>query len=143
MSRIFKSYGFMTGKVEQLFELEFAEKLKPFNINAKQYGVLIKIDEKPHLSQKEVAAELKIDRTTMVSFIDHLEALKYLTRTKNPKDRRSYSLTITVQGKQILESCWGLMEQSERKILSSLSNEEADMLGGILMKILETRRINE
>ncbi|MFF5994892.1 MarR family transcriptional regulator [Lysinibacillus sp. KU-BSD001] len=139
MSRIFKSYGFITGKVEQLFEMEFSQKLTPYDINVKQYGVLIKIDEKPNSSQKEIADELKIDRTTMVSFIDHLEALKYLTRTKNPQDRRSYCLTITDKGKQILEDCWSTLEQSEKKILSPLSDQEARLLKDLLIKIFKNQ----
>lgn len=86
MSRVLESYGFLTRKVKQLLELNLIEKLKPYDINARQYGVLIKINEKPNLSQKEIAAELKIDRTTMVDFIDHLESLQYVIRIKNQKD---------------------------------------------------------
>lgn len=139
MSRIFKSYGFITGKVEQLFEMAFSKELAPYDINVKQYGVLIKIDENPNSSQKEIAEELKIDRTTMVSFVDHLEVLKYLTRTKNAQDRRSYCLTITEKGKQILEDCWGALEQSERKIISSLSDQEARLLKDLLIKIFKNQ----
>lgn len=139
MSRIFKSYGFITGKVEQLFEMAFSKELAPYDINVKQYGVLIKIDENPNSSQKEIAEELKIDRTTMVSFVDHLEVLKYLTRTKNAQDRRSYCLTITEKGKQILEDCWGALEQSERKIISSLSDQEARLFKDLLIKIFKNQ----
>lgn len=139
MSRLFESYGFITGKVAQLFELDFAEKLKPYGINVKQYGVLIKIDETPNLSQKEIADELKIDRTTMVSFVDHLEALKYLTRTKNAQDRRSYCLTITEQGKQVVENCWDSLKESQIKIISSLSDEEAKLFNQLLMKIVKNQ----
>lgn len=139
MSRIFKSYGFITGKVEQLFEMAFSKELAPYDINVKQYGVLIKIDENPNSSQKEIAEELKIDRTTMVSFVDHLEALKYLTRIKNPEDRRSYCLTITEKGKQILEDCWDALEQSEGKIISPLSDQEALFLKELLIKIFKNQ----
>lgn len=139
MSRILKSYGFITGKVSQLFELNFVEKLTPYDINAKQYGVLIKIDEKPNSSQKEIAEELRIDRTTMVSFIDHLEGLKYLTRTKNPQDRRSHLLMITEKGRKVLESCRDLLEQSEREIISPLNSQEVHLLNDFLLKILKNQ----
>ncbi|WP_242220990.1 MarR family winged helix-turn-helix transcriptional regulator [Bacillus cereus group sp. BfR-BA-01380] len=137
MSRILESYGFLTGKVEQLLELDLIEKLKPYDINARQYGVLIKINEKPNLSQKEIAAELKIDRTTMVDFIDHLESLQYVTRIKNQKDRRSYCIQITNKGQEVLENCWGLLTQSEMDILSSLTKEEQLFLKTCLLKILK------
>ncbi|MGE6347813.1 MarR family winged helix-turn-helix transcriptional regulator [Bacillus mycoides] len=139
MYKILDSFGFLTGKVEQLLELDFAEKLTPYNINAKQYGVLMKIDEKPNLSQKEIAEELQIDRTTMVDFIDHLETLHYLIRTKNPQDRRSYCIQITDKGKEVLESCWELLCQSEMDILSPLDKEEQLFFKTCLLKILKHR----
>lgn len=137
LSRILESYGFLTGKVEQLLELDLIKKLKPYDINARQYGVLIKINEKPNLSQKEIADELRIDRTTMVDFIDHLESLQYLIRIKNPKDRRSYCIQITDKGQDVLENCWGLLTQSEMKILSPLTKEEQHFLKTCLLKILK------
>ncbi|HDX9580458.1 TPA: MarR family transcriptional regulator [Bacillus pseudomycoides] len=137
MSRILDSYGFLTGKVEQLLELDLIERLKSYDINARQYGVLIKTNEKPNLSQKEIADELKIDRTTMVDFIDHLESLQYVNRIKNPKDRRSYCIQITNKGQEVLENCWGLLTQSEMKILSSLTKEEQLFFKTCLLKILK------
>ncbi|MFD3449333.1 MarR family winged helix-turn-helix transcriptional regulator [Microbacteriaceae bacterium 4G12] len=139
MYRILDSYGFLTGKVEQLLELDFAKKLTPYDIHAKQYGVLIKIDEKPNLSQKEIADELQIDRTTMVDFIDHLESLNYLMRTKNPQDRRSYCITITPRGKEVLEACWKLLIQSEMEILSALDQEEQLFFKACLLKIFKNK----
>ncbi|MCM3737050.1 MarR family transcriptional regulator [Bacillus cytotoxicus] len=137
MSRILDSYGFLTGKVEQLLELDLIERLKSYDINARQYGVLIKINEKPNLYQKEIADELKIDRTTMVDFIDHLESLQYVNRIKNPKDRRSYCIQITNKGQAVLENCWDLLTQSEMKILSSLTKEEQLFFKTCLLKILK------
>lgn len=137
MSIILESYGFLTGKVEQLLELDLIEKLKPYDINARQYGVLIKINEKPNLSQKEIADELKIDRTTMVDFIDHLELLQYVIRIKNPTDRRSYCIQITNKGQEVLENCWELLTQSEMRILSPLTEEEQFFLKTCLLKILK------
>ncbi|SFD04534.1 DNA-binding transcriptional regulator, MarR family [Bacillus sp. 491mf] len=141
MSRILESYGFLTGKVEQLLELDLIEKLAPYDINARQYGVLIKINEKPNLSQKEIANELKIDRTTMVDFIDHFESLQYVIRIKNPKDRRSYCIQITNKGQEVLENCWGMLTQSEMKILSPLTEEEQFFLKTCLLKILKNTEV--
>lgn len=139
MSIILQSYGFLTGKVSQLLELDFIEKLKPYHINAKQYGILIQVNEKPNLSQKEIATNLKIDRTTMVDFIDHLESLHYLIRVKNPSDRRSYCIQITEKGQAVLEDCWGLLKQSEMNILSPLTEEEQLVLKTCLLKILKNK----
>nr|WP_257985634.1 MULTISPECIES: MarR family transcriptional regulator [Bacillus] len=106
-------------------------------MNARQYGVLIKVNEMPNSSQKEIAEELKIDRTTMVDHVDHLESLKYIARVKNPEDRRSYCLSITEKGKQTLDKCWEILQQSEQNVLAALDNEEKALFKRYLKKILK------
>lgn len=65
-------------------EIKFAVGLVDFNINARQYGVLLFIEENPYSSQKDISENLQIDRTTMVSHIDHFEILGFVERAKNP-----------------------------------------------------------
>lgn len=77
-----QSYGFLLGKVLQRMENTFAEGLRPYEINARQYGVLLFIKGNPYSSQKDISENLQIDRTTMVSHIDHLETLGFVERTK-------------------------------------------------------------
>lgn len=64
MSKLFDSYGFLIGKIVQLLEKDFIDKLMSFKIDARQYGVLVKVYERPNMSQIQIAEELKIDRTT-------------------------------------------------------------------------------
>lgn len=141
LSDIFKSFGYLTGKVGQILEEDFIEQLKPYDINARQFGVLIRIKERPNTSQKEIAEDLKIDRTSMVDHVDHLESLHYINRDKNLKDRRSYCLTLTEKGEKTITDCWELMNQSERNVLSALEDEEKEAFKKYLIKIV--KRIGE
>ncbi|RST59403.1 MarR family transcriptional regulator [Siminovitchia terrae] len=130
-----QSYGFLLGKVLQKMEIKFVEGLSPFEINARQYGVLLFIEGNPHCSQKDISEKLQIDRTTMVSHIDHLEGLGYVERTKNPNDRRSYSLLLTAKGKDVLDSRWEFLTHTESEILAPLSEPEKQLLKEILIKV--------
>ena len=129
------SYGFLLGKVLQQMEDKFAEGLVDFNINARQYGVLLFIEGNPYSSQKDISENLQIDRTTMVSHIDHLETLEFVERTKNPNDRRSYSLMITTKGKEVLESRWEFLSNVESEVLTPLNQQEKQLLKEFLVKI--------
>ncbi len=135
MEKLNQSYGFLLGKVLQKMEIKFAEGLSPFEINARQYGVLLFIEGNPHCSQKDISEKLQIDRTTMVSHIDHLEGLGYVERTKNPNDRRSYSLLITAKGKDVLDSRWEFLTHTEAEVLAPLSEPEQQLLKEILIKV--------
>lgn len=135
MHNINQSYGFLLGKALQQMEDKFADTLIPFQINARQYGVLLFIKANPYCSQKVIAEKLQIDRTTMVSHVDLLEKLGYVERTKNPNDRRAHSLLITENGNNVLESCWTFLVDIESEVLSPLSENEKQLFGEMLIKI--------
>ncbi|MED4155169.1 MarR family transcriptional regulator [Priestia aryabhattai] len=135
MNKWNQSYGFLLGKALQQMEQEFAEGLAPFNINSRQYGVLLFIEENPYSSQKDISDNLQIDRTTMVSHIDHLETLGFVERTKNPNDRRSYSLLITEKGKEVLNSRWKFLTDVESEVLAPLNQQERQLLKDFLIRI--------
>lgn len=133
-----QSYGFLLGKVLQQMEGKFAEGLAPYKINARQYGVLLYISGNPYSSQKDISENLQIDRTTMVSHIDHLETLGFVERTRNPNDRRSYSLLITSKGTQVLDSRWEFLIETELEVLTPLNSQEKQLLKEFLVKIWRT-----
>lgn len=135
MNKWNQSYGFLFGKVLQQMESQFAEGLGPFDINARQYGVLLFIQENPYSSQKDIAENLQIDRTTMVSHMDQLEALGFVERTKNPNDRRSYSLMITEKGNDVVESRWKFLIDTESEVLAPLDQQERQLLKDFLVKV--------
>ncbi|RKL66538.1 transcriptional regulator [Salipaludibacillus neizhouensis] len=135
MNQLNQSYGFLFGKVLQQMENKFAETLIPFNIDARQYGVLLFIKENRYSSQKDISQKLYIDRTTMVSHVDHLETLGFVERTRNPNDRRAYSLIVTEKGTRVLESCWEFLTKTESEVLSPLNHKDKQFLKEILIKI--------
>lgn len=116
-------------------ESMFDDSLIPFNIDARQYGILLFIKENPYSSQKIIGEKLQIDRTTMVSHVDRLETLGFVERTKNPNDRRAYSLMITKKGNKVLESCWGFLTNTESEVLSILNEQEKQLFKEILIKV--------
>lgn len=130
-----QSYGFLLGKVLQQLENKFVEGLSPFNINARQYGVLLFIQENPYSSQKDISDNLQIDRTTMVGHIDHLESIGFVKRTKNPNDRRSYSLLITEKGNDVLDSRWEFLNNIELEVLAPLNPNEKQVFKDLLIKV--------
>lgn len=133
-----QSYGFLLGKVIQQMETKFAEGLAPYGINSRQYGVLLFIEGNPYSSQKDISENLQIDRTTMVSHIDHLETSGFVERTRNPNDRRSYSLLLTSKGNDVLESRWEFLINTELEVLAPLNHQERKLLKDLLVRIWST-----
>lgn len=137
------SFGFLLAKAAEAIEDCFKVSLEPFQISPRQYGLMLAIYENPHATQKDLGETLKIDRTTMVSQIDYLEQLQYVKREKNLQDRRSYTLVLSEDGKNLLERCWNMLIESEQKILSALDPEEKERLRQMLVTVYSSPKINE
>ena len=60
-----KSLGFQLSKIAQEMDWRFSELLKEYQINSRDYGILLVISNKEELTQINVGDLLKIDRTTI------------------------------------------------------------------------------
>lgn len=128
------SYGFLLGKVLQQTD-RFAEGLIAFDLNSRQYGILLFTRENPYSAQKDISVNLQIDWTTMVSHIDHLETPGFVERTKNANDRRFHSLMITEQGTEVLNSRWEFLNEVKSEVLNPLNQKEKELFKDFLVKI--------
>lgn len=113
----------------------FANSLKPLDIQPKHYGILFLLDEQGPLSQVEIGQQMGIDRAPMVQFIDSLEQLGLLERLPNPSDRRSYAITLTPKGQELLKQATELARTIETEFLSPLSIEERKQLHSLLARL--------
>lgn len=132
------SYGFLISKIAQKMEHSFNLFLQKYEITAREYGILTTLQEKSGLSQKDLGEKLRIDRTTVVSLIDHLEKLSLVQRVKDPKDRRYYNLVLTERALEIFRNGKEEVEEIENKLLHSLNDEEKAVFKTLLTKVFTT-----
>lgn len=137
MKTIFDSYGFLFGKVLETMVNTFEDRSREYTLTSKHYGVMLVIHSNPNVSQKEIGEILRIDRTTMVALIDYLENIGFAKRIKNPSDRRTYYLSLTDKGNNVLNECWDILEECEITALKPLSEKERARLKEWLLKIYQ------
>ncbi|GAA2082149.1 MarR family winged helix-turn-helix transcriptional regulator [Actinomadura alba] len=87
-------------------------------------------------SQQTLSEELRIDRSVMVSVCDDLERAGLARRERNPRDRRSYAVTITDSGRQRLAEAEESIPAFLDDTFQSLSLQERDQLTALLGKLL-------
>jgi DNA-binding MarR family transcriptional regulator len=87
-------------------------------------------------SQRDLAERLGINRTIMVRLIDRLEDAGYVTRTRNPGNRRSHVLSLTDAGRKALDEMRHAVSERDERITAALSRRERkrldQLLGGLL-----------
>lgn len=88
-------------------------------------------------SQQVLSEELRIDRSVMVTICDDLEQAGFISRERNPADRRSYAVTITAAGQRRLKQAEASVPGFLADTFSTLSASERRQLTTLLVKLLD------
>ncbi|MGV9305384.1 MULTISPECIES: MarR family winged helix-turn-helix transcriptional regulator [unclassified Nonomuraea] len=101
-----------------------------------QHLVLKMLDDVGPCSQQALSEELRIDRSVMVTICDDLERAECVRRERNPRDRRSYAVTITDAGRHRLAAAEGAVPAFLHDTFQVLTPDERSQLAALLGKLL-------
>ncbi len=91
------------------------------NLDIERYfSVLYFVNRHNGCSQQFICNHLSIDKTAMVKVINYLVKAGYISRTRNPEDRREYFISLTKKG-----------EKRSEEISSAFSSIDAEMFAGM------------
>lgn len=118
--------------------------LEPLGLTVRHFGVLTFLCgyelETPRqggsLSQQAIGERLRVDRTTMVALIDHLEQKRYVKRVRNPDDRRAYVITLTSAGRRAQARAEKAVDAHAHEFFGRLSEAERDELRQLLARLV-------
>lgn len=110
--------------------------LEPVGISPREWAALNCLDEQYGRSQKEVAELLGVDRTTMVALVDQLQVKGWVQRDPQPDDRRKNTVSLTSQGRDVLQTGADLMGVCEQRFLGVLSKSDAEQLKTALLAVI-------
>ena len=82
-------------------------------------------DEGP-LSQQCLGLRMRVDRTTIVSVVDDLEAAGFVHRKRNPDDRRAYALSRNTRGRGVARGQARGADGAHAELLAPLAPDEQD-----------------
>jgi DNA-binding MarR family transcriptional regulator len=102
--------------------------LAPHGIDGRELAVLRTFAGGRPRSQQEGAADLHIDRTTMVGLVDALEAKDLVVRQPHPDDRRKNVVEPTDAGRATLRRADAAARAAEHRFLSPLDDAQVDQL---------------
>lgn len=131
------SIGFLLNKAGQLLTARFESELAPYGLSGRNWGVLRFIDLHGSPSQQHIGERLRIDRSTMVHLVDELEDKGYVTRQRDPQDRRRYAVTLTAYGERQLRDGLASVEgQVTDRFLQGVSEQDSERLVSILATLV-------
>jgi DNA-binding MarR family transcriptional regulator len=114
--------GYLLKHAQQRLVQAATPAMAPFGIDGRELAVLTVLSAGVPLSQQEAADQLRVDRTTMVSLIDALEAKGLVERRRNADDRRKNIVQLTETGLDCLRGAAGARDEVDREFLAPLGD---------------------
>ena len=103
-----------------------------------EMGVLGALSDNPGAMLREIAEKLAVAKSTLTSVVDRLERRGYIYRQISPRDRRSFELVLTEDGKRAQREHIASEHAVYRKMAGSLdSPEEVATLIRLLAKVAD------
>jgi DNA-binding MarR family transcriptional regulator len=94
--------------------------LAPHGLNGRDLAVLSAIASGEPLSQLEVAARLRVDRTSIGDLLDGLEERGFVERRRSAEDRRRNVVVLTALGESTYDRAEQIRREVEREFLAPL-----------------------
>ena len=124
-----------------MLDHELADALKPFGITPTQHNVLriLRGAGEDGLCGREVAERMVASVPDVPRMLERLEAMKFITRERDPGDRRHVTARITAAGRQLLTRVTPEIEAFQARRLGQLSKRTLTNLIEGLAAVREAR----
>jgi DNA-binding MarR family transcriptional regulator len=109
--------------------------LAQFDLTGRELSLLMTLADMGAPSQQEASDALRIDRTTMVAYVDLLEGKGLVERRPDPSDRRRNVVELTKLGRRTLQLARRASDAAEKELLAPLSEADRSRLRHALSAI--------
>lgn len=111
-------------RLQQISVAIFLQETDAYSITPVQFVALQSVLATPGMDQRTLAAAIGHDASTTTGVIDRLEARGLMLRQPSPTDRRARCLTVTDEGRRLLEQVGPAVLRSQELILEPLLEDE-------------------
>jgi len=127
--------GYALRRAQSVIFADFNHTLAGLNLRPGQFAVLLLIDQNPGASQSNVSAALGIQKANFVATIADLENRQLVRRRKSDSDARTYLLSLTAGGRELLRRAVELQSLHESRITALLGEDERLRLLDLLERL--------
>ncbi|MFP4112988.1 MAG: MarR family winged helix-turn-helix transcriptional regulator [Spirochaetota bacterium] len=89
----------------------FASRLAPFGIRPAHQGYLLVILPNEEINQERIANRHQVDKANAARAVALLEQLGYVSRRKDPMDRRNWLVSLTETGMEVRAAVESMMRE--------------------------------
>jgi MarR family transcriptional regulator for hemolysin len=140
--RLRDGFASLIARVGRQWRREVDRRLQPFGLTEATWLPLVHLARAPApMRQKDLAASLVLDGSTVVRLLDALETSGLIERREESADRRAKTITVTARGMSIIDQVEVASREVRNAALHALSDadiESATRALELVQKNLET-----
>jgi MarR family transcriptional regulator, temperature-dependent positive regulator of motility len=110
----------------------YADEAGDIGLTQRQYAVLAAVAANEGLTQTDLVRATGIDRSTLADMIARMIAKGHLARERSATDGRANTVSLTVEGRAILDAAEPKVAAADRRILAHLAANKRDSFLGVL-----------
>lgn len=113
-------------------------RLQPFGLTEAMWLPLIHLARAPApMRQKDLAASLVLDGSSVVRLLDALETNGLIERREESGDRRAKAITVTGRGRAIIEQVEAASREVRAATLGGISDSDIEIATRVLERVCE------
>lgn len=135
MSVRLNSTGWIIKSLGSWLDTQMETGLKPLGLSRSQFAVMMALLENDGLTQVEIGRQLTMPGSAVTRNIDRLEQVGFVKRHNHETSRRSYRIHLTNEGRKIAPQLFAVVEDVNKRLLSSLSLADNKKFQTILLEL--------
>lgn len=127
--------GFFIHDVSRLRRTAFDEFMKPLGVTRSQWWVLTHLLRHSGVIQTDLAQELALNKASLTTLVDRLEASGLVERRPDATDRRVKRLFLSRKAEKLVEEINSKSHEMSERVLQGLTRKERDELNRMLLHV--------
>lgn len=115
--------------------------LSDFNISTTEWIILGHLNSHDNQRLSELASILQVEQSRITVLVDKLVEKNYVIRSRDKKDRRSISISLTKRGKNTIPSIEKELKEHIYELLEGLSQQDLEAYFRVLNQIVKNSNL--
>lgn len=108
------------------------EALNAHGLKPRQHYLLGLLRDRGEMSQRELGETMGVDPSVLVTLLNPLEVDGFVSRERDPADRRRHVVTLTATGRRHFDSATCAQREAEDSLFAGLDDDQRRQLGAVL-----------
>lgn len=136
-SRLGSGAGYLVRDAHKAFSRSLASEISRYDISFKHYYYLLALYEEDRCTQVELSERVGMNRATVTSVLDTMEAQGLVKRVRDPEDRRKINVVLTPKGARLRRPLLESVGEVQRTALRGIADRDVDRFRATIERIIE------